>query len=83
MCSWGQSAGAVSVMSHIVAYDGNVNGLFRGAVMVCFDFWFLACLRLCSNLDLPTHCKKSPQLLSKKIMISLSRKQIAVPRMIP
>ncbi|KIM54010.1 hypothetical protein SCLCIDRAFT_137679 [Scleroderma citrinum Foug A] len=30
---WGQSAGAISVMLHIVAYDGNVNGLFRGAVM--------------------------------------------------
>ncbi|KIM54022.1 hypothetical protein SCLCIDRAFT_137622 [Scleroderma citrinum Foug A] len=30
---WGQSAGGMSVMSQIVAYDGNVNGLFRGAVM--------------------------------------------------
>ena len=28
-------------MSQIVAYDGNVNGLFRGAVMVCFYYWFL------------------------------------------
>ncbi|KIM54027.1 hypothetical protein SCLCIDRAFT_31424 [Scleroderma citrinum Foug A] len=30
---WGQSAGGISVMSQIVAYDGNVNGLFRGAVL--------------------------------------------------
>ncbi|KIM54296.1 hypothetical protein SCLCIDRAFT_1222166 [Scleroderma citrinum Foug A] len=30
---WGQSAGAISIMSQIVAYDGNVDGLFRGAVM--------------------------------------------------
>ncbi|KIM54024.1 hypothetical protein SCLCIDRAFT_1222315 [Scleroderma citrinum Foug A] len=30
---WGQSAGGISVMSQIVAYDGHANGLFRGAVM--------------------------------------------------
>ena len=42
MCSWGQSAGAISIMSQMVAYDGNVNGLFRGAVMVCFTVGFLS-----------------------------------------
>ena len=41
MSSWGESAGAISVMSQIVAYDGNVNGLFRGAVMVCLRCWFI------------------------------------------
>lgn len=30
---WGQSAGSISVMLHMVAYDGNLNGLFQGAVM--------------------------------------------------
>jgi len=41
MSSLGESAGAVSILSQMIAYDGNVNGLFRGAVMVCFHRWFL------------------------------------------
>ncbi|KAH7883016.1 Alpha/Beta hydrolase protein [Phlebopus sp. FC_14] len=30
---WGQSSGAVSTMLQMVAYDGELNGLFQGAVM--------------------------------------------------
>ncbi|KAG6337021.1 hypothetical protein ID866_2081 [Astraeus odoratus] len=30
---WGESSGASSAMLHLVAYDGNLNGLFQGAVM--------------------------------------------------
>ncbi|ETW82193.1 Esterase/lipase/thioesterase [Heterobasidion irregulare TC 32-1] len=30
---WGESAGAISVASHMVAYGGNTQGLFHGAVM--------------------------------------------------
>ncbi|KAI6026036.1 Alpha/Beta hydrolase protein [Pisolithus marmoratus] len=30
---WGQSAGSISVMLQMVAFDGDVNGLFRGAIM--------------------------------------------------
>ncbi|TFK27702.1 carotenoid ester lipase [Coprinopsis marcescibilis] len=30
---WGQSAGAISVASHMVAYGGDTRGLFRGAIM--------------------------------------------------
>ncbi|KAF8550232.1 alpha/beta-hydrolase [Imleria badia] len=30
---WGQSAGSISVMLQMVAYDGQLNGLFQGAIM--------------------------------------------------
>ncbi|KAL4072141.1 Alpha/Beta hydrolase protein [Scleroderma citrinum] len=30
---WGQSAGSISAMLQMVAYDGKLNGLFQGAVM--------------------------------------------------
>ncbi|KAN0094321.1 Alpha/Beta hydrolase fold [Tylopilus felleus] len=30
---WGESAGSISVMLQMVAYDGQLNGLFRGVVM--------------------------------------------------
>lgn len=30
---WGQSAGSISAMLQMVAYDGNLNGLFQGAIM--------------------------------------------------
>ncbi|KAH0831215.1 Alpha/Beta hydrolase protein [Lanmaoa asiatica] len=31
---WGQSAGSVSAMLHMVAYDGQLDGLFQAAVMI-------------------------------------------------
>ena len=34
---WGQSAGSISVMLQMVAYDGQLDGLFQGAVMVRFN----------------------------------------------
>lgn len=30
---WGQSAGSISAMLQMVAYDGDLNGLFQGAIM--------------------------------------------------
>jgi len=33
-CSWGESAGAVSVGWHLVANGGNPGALFGGAIMV-------------------------------------------------
>ena len=33
--SWGESAGAVSVGTHLVVNGGDPAGLFRGAIMVC------------------------------------------------
>lgn len=42
--SWGQSAGAVSVAMHMMAYDGDSEGLFRSAFMESggpFDTGFL------------------------------------------
>lgn len=35
--SWGESAGSISVLLQMVAYDGQLDGLFQGAVMVYFD----------------------------------------------
>jgi carboxylesterase type B len=31
--SWGESAGAISAALHMIANDGNTEGLFRGAIM--------------------------------------------------
>lgn len=31
--SWGESAGAVSVATHMIIYDGDTQGLFRAAYM--------------------------------------------------
>ena len=33
--SWGESAGAIGVGTHLVVNGGNPAGLFRGAIMVC------------------------------------------------
>jgi acetylcholinesterase len=33
MNSWGESAGAISVGSHLIMNDGNTEGLFRAAFM--------------------------------------------------
>ena len=32
-CSWGESAGAISVALHMVTNNGKQGGLFRGAIM--------------------------------------------------